>query len=163
MKSLSVGVAVRLTEVINKMCCCYQGERFPPSSKLDFVVPQNGWNTLTCFQVDQSGSLLNENETQLPSFPHLSPSLAETEGKISTSHWHQCCGFLCYPTKQELRVQQGPGDSKRCPQPKAGPEPAGAGAGSPLVCSKPSNAQDPPPAHTILQLNPHTEPAPRSK
>lgn len=71
MKSLSVGVAVRLTEVINKMCCCYQGERFPPSSKLDFVVPQNGWNTLTCFQVDQSGSLLNENETQLPSFTHI--------------------------------------------------------------------------------------------
>lgn len=34
--------------------------------------------------------------------------------------------------EQELRVQQGPGDSKRCPQPKAGTKPAGTGAGSPL-------------------------------
>lgn len=42
------------------------------------------------------------------------PFPAETEGKISTSHWHQCCGFLClcYPKasvgEQHLRVQQVP-------------------------------------------------------
>lgn len=150
MKSLSVRVAVRLTEEINKMCCCYQGERFLPSSKLDFVVPQNGCNTPTSFQADQSHSLLNENETQLPSFPHLSPFLAETEGKISTSHWHQCHGFLClcYPAKHQQLSRTSGCSRGQVTAPKAGTKPAGTGAGSPLVCSKPSNGQNPPPACT---------------
>jgi len=49
MKSLSLRVAFRLTEEINKMHFSYQGERFQPGSKPPFVVPQNGCNAPISF------------------------------------------------------------------------------------------------------------------
>lgn len=66
-------------------------------------------------------------------FPH---SLQKQKGNINFSlapmSWFPLLPNKAPAAEQELRVQQGPGDSKRCPQPKAGTKPAGTGAGSPL-------------------------------